>query len=370
MGDTDSMSSPLSDDDRAQLSARADEFHEALRRGAGSDWKPFLADLPERMRRPVLIELVIIDLIHRWENRERPEVEDYLAKFPELGPRDQVPGHIIVEECRCRAKAGEQYSVERYRDRFPAQFPLIQKELEGIKPSTIRGGGSATVAGSVPAPGSLPSLPSNADQYEMVRMLGRGVFGEVWLARKRTSGIEKAIKIVTQPAEKEAAQRERRALELIKNLRHPYLLATEDFWVSDHRLHIVMELADCTLRNRLDACREAGHPGIPEGELIGYIREAAEGLDFLHGKHVVHRDVKPDNILLLHGHAKVADFGLAWQQDKTMGAMKTFAGTPAYMAPEIWGKEGGPPSDLYALAVSYIELRQGHPPCKASRSTR
>ena len=123
MGDTDSMSSPLSDDDRAQLSARADEFHEALRKGAGSDWKPFLADLPERMRRPVLIELVIIDLIHRWENRERPEVEDYLAKFPELGPRDQVPGHIIVEECRCRAKAGEQYSVEALSRSLPGAVP-------------------------------------------------------------------------------------------------------------------------------------------------------------------------------------------------------------------------------------------------------
>ena len=187
-------------------------------------------------------------------------------------------------------------------------------------------------------PGSLPSLSSNADQYEMVRELGRGVFGEVWLARKRTSGIEKAIKIVTQPADKDAAQREFRALELIKNLRHPYLLATEDFWVSDNRLHIVMELADCTLRGRLMPAAKHGHPGIPEDELIGYIREAAEGLDYLHGKHVVHRDVKPDNILLLHGHAKVADFGLARQQDKTMGAMKTFAGTPAYMAPEIWGK--------------------------------
>ena len=75
--------------------------------------------------------------------------------------------------------------------------------------------------------------------------------------------------------------------------------------------------------------------------------------------------MKPDNILLLHGHAKVADFGLAWQQDKTMGAMKTFAGTPAYMAPEIWGKEGGPASDLYALAVSYTELRQGRPPLQS-----
>jgi serine/threonine protein kinase len=362
------MSSPLSDDERAQLSARADEFHAALIRGAGSDWGPFLADLPDRMRRAVLTELVIIDLIHRWEHRERPEVEEYVARFPELGPIDKVPQQVIVEECRCRAKAGERYDVTRYRDRFPVQFPLIQKELEAIKTSTIDGAASGTVVSGAPGvvvPDQSSSFGSVAQQYEMVRPLGRGVFGEVWLARKKTSGIEKAIKIVTQSAEKEAGKRERRALELIKNLRHPYLLATEDFWVADHRLHIVMELADCTLRNRLEACREAGHPGIPEGELIGYIREAAEGLDFLHSRHVVHRDVKPDNILVLNGHAKVADFGLAWQQDKTMAPMRTFAGTPAYMAPEIWGKEGGPPSDLYALAVTYVELRQGRPPLKS-----
>ena len=218
------------------------------------------------MRVPVLTELVILDLIHRWEHKERPEVEEYVARFPELGPIDKVPAQIIVEECRCRAKAGERYEVSRYRDRFPVQFPLIEKELNDVKTSTVRGGGSGTVAGSVPAAqsGSVPSMGSNADQYEMVSMLGRGVFGEVWLARKRTSGIEKAIKIVTQPADKEAAQRERRALELIKNLRHPYLLATEDFWVADHRLHIVMELADCTLRNRHGAVPRGGparHPG-------------------------------------------------------------------------------------------------------------
>src|SRR5262245_45667907 len=99
------MSSPLSDDERAQLSARADEFHAALLRGAGSDWKPFLADLPGSMRPRVLTELVIIDLIHRWEHRERPEVEEYVARFPELGPIDKVPPQVIIEECRCRAKA-------------------------------------------------------------------------------------------------------------------------------------------------------------------------------------------------------------------------------------------------------------------------
>ena len=97
-----------------------------------------------------------------------------------------------------------------------------------------------------------------AQQYELVRELGRGMFGEVWLARKNPSGIEKAIKILLQAADRDSAQRELKSLELIKNLRHPYLLATEDFWIANNRLHVVMELADGTLRARLKSCLGAG----------------------------------------------------------------------------------------------------------------
>src|SRR4029077_20169115 len=133
-------------------------------------------------------------------------------------------------------------------------------------------------------------LLSVSQQYEFVRELGRGMFGEVWLGRQKPSGIEKAIKILLQPADRDAAKREFRALELIKNLRHPYLLATEDFWVSDNRLHIVMELADGTLRGRLRDCQEQGLQGIPEDELFIYMAEAAEGLDYLHAQKITHRD--------------------------------------------------------------------------------
>src|SRR5262249_32743231 len=149
-------------------------------------------------------------------------------------------------------------------------------------------------------------------------------------------------KIVSQPIEDEAGQREQQALELIKKLQHPALLSTLAFWILNNRLVIAMELADGSLRDRLRECQNQGLTGIPAEELISYFRDVAVGLDYLHWQGVLHRDIKSDNILLKKGYAKVADFGLARAQSKSLVMMSvSFAGTPAFMAPEIYLGKGG-----------------------------
>jgi serine/threonine protein kinase len=352
------MPDTLSDEERTVVTARAEQFQHALIQGGVTDWERFLAGLDGLARLSLLTELVRFDLNYRWGKGERPKLEEYLARFPELGPLDNVPAALILTEHRCRVKAGEAPDIFEYRDRFPAQFPKLQSELDSV-------GASGTIAETGPRRWDpmAKGVVAVAQQYELVRELGRGMFGEVWLARKHPSGIEKAIKILLRAADHDTGQRELAALELIKNLRHPYLLATEDFWVTDNRLHVVMELADGTLRNRLKHYQSKGLPAVPLEELFRYIAEAAEGLDFLHEQKITHRDVKPDNILILHGHAKVADFGLARRQEQFVESM-SLAGTPAYMAPEVWGGEGGSASDQYSLAYAYTELRQGKPPLK------
>ena len=344
----------LTSAEQVQLSARADAFHDALRRGAvGGDWGEHLDDLEGPVRLAVLIELALLDMGHRWLKGERVGVEEHVRRFPELGPLDAVAPKLITEEYRSRVAAGDNPHLSQFQARVPVQFVAIRSQLVAMAPQEVK----PMTTGATPAGGT--ALGGVAAEFEFIRKLGQGVFGEVWLAKKKTSGIEKAIKILLQASDHEAAIRELRSLELIKNLRHPYLLATEDFWISNDRLHVVMELAEGTLRGRMKECQADGLPGIPEPELFRYFSESAEGLDYLHEQKITHRDVKPDNVLILRGHAKVADFGLARMQDKIMSQMSVFAGTPAYMAPEVWGGEGGPASDQYSLAATYVELRQG-----------
>lgn len=352
------MSDTLPNDERNRLTARADRFQHALTQRGVTDFTPFLDGLSGTSRLALLTELVARALRHRWSNGERPKVEEYVASYPELAPAGEVPPALIIEEYRCRLQAGETPNPLQYRDRFPDQFDTLRSDLIAAAIS-----GTVKAAGAPPLPPVSRGTVEVSQQYELIRELGRGMFGEVWLARKKPSGIERAIKILLQAADHDAGQRELASLELIKNLRHPYLLATEDFWVTGNRLHIVMELAEGTLRGLLKQCLAEGRPGVPVEELFRYIAEAAEGLDFLHAQHIVHRDVKPDNILILRGHAKVADFGLARAQTQGVESM-SLAGTPAYMAPEIWGGEGGAASDLYSLAFAYVELRQGRSPLR------
>ena len=336
----------------------------------GDEWDPYLVGFAGAARTTKLVGLIAADLRRRWDRGERPAAAEYVRRFPELAANEAALAEIAVEEQRCRAAVASGTELEG--------FPTVVPPRADDAPTVLPGGGddvSGTVVGSVPGVPSHAPPPSHADsvvavaqQYEMVRELGRGQYGEVWLARKKPSGIERAVKILLQAADREAGERELRSLELIKNLRHPYLLATEDFWIAHNRLYVVMDLADGSLRGRLKECQAEGHAGIPEAELIGYLREAAEGLDHLHARKIVHRDVKPDNILLLHGHSKVADFGLARGQE-AVDAPMTFAGTPAYMAPEVWDGEAGPASDQYGLASTYVALRQGKPAFKSAGIT-
>jgi serine/threonine protein kinase len=198
--------------------------------------------------------------------------------------------------------------------------------------------------------------------YQLVERIGAGSFGEVWRAQA-PGGIFVAVKKIYRPVGSDADQQEKKALDHIKNLRHPYLLATHAYWVSDEGyLHVAMDLADHTLRDRLRECAKAGLPGVPTDELMRLITQAAKALDYVHSEGLFHRDIKPDNILIgKGGYAMIGDLGLV-RKGETLGMGSTGAGTLPYMGPECFLGNVCKASDQYSLAITYLELRTRHRP--------
>src|SRR5262245_28503332 len=134
--------------------------------------------------------------------------------------------------------------------------------------------------------------------YCLVELLGRGGFGEVWKA-KGPGGVPVAMKFV--PQEEGAGALELRSLEFMKDIRHPHLLSIVGAWQCHGYVILAMELADRTLHEREKEALRQGLPGIPRGELLEYIREAAKGIDYLNSLGIQHRDIKPQNLFLVGG---------------------------------------------------------------------
>jgi hypothetical protein len=365
----------LSESEWQQLQEFADRYHAAWRNGP-PELEEFLPPADHPLRRVVLQELITIDLEMRWRLGQPLGLEYYLEKYPEVGPSTALPPTLIFQEYHVRHRFGDRPALAGYQQRFPDQFEEVSRlAMHETKPRSA-------ADGSVPTPSSAQSTPPAASEvsapepppaasaeepapkeqatvigdYTLRRKVGSAAFGEVWAA-DAPGGVPVAIKILFRPVDAEEAQRELAALELIKRLRHPCLVQLHRYWSSQERVYVVMELAEGSLRDRLEQCRAEKRAGIPQDELLRYFRAAAEGLDFLHGQKVLHRDIKPENILLVQGHAKLADFGLAREQGSRMLSTATGAGTPLYMAPEVFRSQVGPSSDQYSLAMAYAELR-------------
>ena len=207
------------------------------------------------------------------------------------------------------------------------------------------------------SPAALKSAESIAG-YTLRERIGSGGYGEVWRA-EAPGGLAKAVKFVYGCLDERRAACEFKALHRIKEVRHPFLLSLERIEVVDGQLVIVTELADQSLQDRFEESRAAGQPGIPRDELLGYLRDAADALDFMSAKHgLQHLDIKPENLLIVGGRMKVADFGLV--KDLEDVSVSLVGGmTPDYAAPEVFDGRPSPHSDQYSLAIVYQEMLTG-----------
>ena len=195
--------------------------------------------------------------------------------------------------------------------------------------------------------------------YKLVKRIGAGGYGEVWTA-EAPGELVKAIKFVYGLLDEDRAARELKALNRIKGVRHPFLLSLERIEVVEGQLLIVTELADCSLKDRFEECRKKrASRASPATSCSAIMRDAADALDYMSEQHSLqHLDVKPENLLLLGGRIKVADFGLVKDiHDHTASMMGGL--TPIYAPPEVFEGRPSRRSDQYSLAIVYQEMLTG-----------
>ncbi|MGW3037943.1 serine/threonine-protein kinase [Streptomyces sp. NPDC001178] len=205
----------------------------------------------------------------------------------------------------------------------------------------IRGGGPWAVAG-----------------YTQIKELGSGASGRVVLATHDTTGTHVAIKYLAEQLCDDPAFREvfRAEARLLGELRSPHVVALYEYVESPRGAAIVMELVDGVPLRKL--LREHGAT-TPEAALV-VLKGSLLGLAAAHAEGVVHRDYKPDNVLVAaDGSSKLVDFGIAVPS----GVAANASGTPTYMAPEQWtGGAAGPATDVYAATATFFECLTGMKP--------
>ena len=204
------------------------------------------------------------------------------------------------------------------------------------------------------------------DRYTLVRELGQGGMGAVFLGRDVKLGREVAIKVLP-PATRAylGSDRFQREVQLVARLSHPHIVPLFEADEVDGFLYYVMGyVAGQSLAERL-----ANQGQLPLEEALRITTEVADALQCAHEHGIIHRDIKPANILLSGGHALVTDFGIAKsvaesEEGKTLTGTGVTVGTAAYMSPEQASGERriDARSDVYALAAVLYEMLTGEPP--------
>jgi len=201
---------------------------------------------------------------------------------------------------------------------------------------------------------------------EIETPIGRGGMGAVYLGRQLSLDREVAVKVLASELadDPQFLERLEREARVMARLRHPNIVAVHDFQRTDEGAAIVMEFVEGgSLREKLQQ-----HPnGLPVAEALRILRQIAAGLEAAHASGVIHRDMKPENVLLdAEGTAHVTDFGLALplhEASTRLTLSGTAVGTVDYMAPEQFrGAEADARLDVFALGVMAYELLTGKTP--------
>jgi predicted ATPase len=337
-------------------------FEEAWGRNEAPDIGKYLrAGGPER--RALLVELVHVDLEFRLKSGDDVQIENYLRSFPELASYRETVLDLIAAEYELRIRKGDA-RLEEYSLRFPEYRDELPRLLAEVKAGT-------------------PGMPAPADQsrqpvwpavpgYEITEQLGRGGMGIVYKARELSLRRFVALKFLPAEFARDPERLDRfvREARTASALNHPHICTVHALGEREGHPYIVMEFIEGLTLHAMIARRP------PVEDVARLIAQVARALAAAHAAGVVHRDVKPENVMVrADGYVKVLDFGLARRlptlvqpelevgPETDPGAMM---GTAAYMSPEqARGFSADSASDVFSLGIVFYQLATGSHPFDA-----
>jgi tetratricopeptide (TPR) repeat protein len=236
------------------------------------------------------------------------------------------------------------------------------ERLERAKANAARPPAASTAETAAPARTSSGTPGHGLRRYEIIRELGRGGMGVVYLARDSVLEREVAYKVLPEGLRNNpnALKNFLREAKAAAQLNHPSIVTIYDAGESEHGFYLAMELVEGTTLKEVLRHRGAVAPG----GVIYILRHMAEALAYAHGKKVVHRDIKTANTMwTTDKQVKIMDFGLAKLMEEVRNATTMISGTPFYMSPEqTLGRNVDHRTDLYSLGVTIFELSTGQLP--------
>ncbi|HEY1510894.1 MAG TPA: protein kinase [Solirubrobacteraceae bacterium] len=199
------------------------------------------------------------------------------------------------------------------------------------------------------------------DRYRVTEPISAGAMGAVYRATDLETKTEVALKQCSDPHHDQRFEVEAR---LLSSLQHPRVVRIIDHFSTRSGQYLVMDLV-----RGIDlgvVLKQHGNPGLPLDQAVEYVRQTCEALQYVHDQQIVHRDVKPQNIILAEQGIVLVDFGIARILDEEEQQGTVGIGTPRFMAPEVFaGGQVSPRTDVFSVAATLWTLITGRPPVYA-----